>query len=119
MTPSSSHRERVAPERAQAPIRWSRPDAASVALVLLWAGGVVLALLVPAVIVSPSTVTAPHADVWKAFTASIVGSAVMIGAAFGLWLRRRDAAVLLMGAVPAFSCIVGGVVLTAAKLTGT
>ena len=50
-------------ERAQAPIRWPRPDAVGVVLILLWVIGVVFALFVPALIVSPGEEVAPTEDV--------------------------------------------------------
>jgi hypothetical protein len=88
-------------------------------LVALWAVGAFVALFVPALIVSPMAQTAPSRNVWIAFTATIAGAAIMVAASVVLWRRRNDAAVLIMGGIPAFATIAGGVILTASRLTGT
>jgi hypothetical protein len=121
VTPASSSRQPEASpdDRAQPPIRWPHPDRESLGLVLLWAVGLFLALFVPALFVAPTATKPPAADVWKAFASTLVGALVMLGAAGILWRRKADASVLLMGAVPAFACVAGGIILTAAKLTGT
>jgi hypothetical protein len=108
-----------APERAQAPIRWPRPSGFSLLLVLVWAVGVFVALFVPGFIVSPNAVKAPASDVWTAFTLSIVGCCLMIGAAIVLWRRTKDTAFFVMGAVPAFTALAGACIFAAAKITGT
>ena len=121
VTPASSNqrREDAGEVRAQAPIRWPHPTGAAVALVALWIVGLALALFVPAAIVSPMARTAPSGHVWTAFAVTILGSAVMIGAASLLWRRTGDAAFFIMGAVPAFATIAGGAIFAASKLTGT
>jgi hypothetical protein len=58
MTMSSTrgaHDHRIVPDgpRAQAPIRWPHPDRPALALFGVWAFGLVVALLVPALIVPP------------------------------------------------------------------
>lgn len=109
----------AAQDRAQAPIRWPRPDAAGVVLVLLWIAGVVLALFVPALIVSPGQEVAPTEDVLWALGCTVVGTLVMTVASMVLYRRTGEVGVVVLGAVPAFSCLAGGIVLAATKLTGT
>jgi hypothetical protein len=105
--------------RAQPPIRWPHPDAIGVFLMLIWAVGVVFALAVPAFIVSPGDATAPTADVLWAMTSTIVGSLVMMVSAYVLYRRTHEVGFAVLGAVPAFSCLAGGIILAATKLTGT
>ncbi|HEY6795646.1 MAG TPA: hypothetical protein VI248_13290 [Kineosporiaceae bacterium] len=119
MVTPSGRQEDASPARAQPPIRWSRPHPVSVALVALWAVGAFIALFVPALLVSPGAETAPPRDVWTAFGFTVAGAIVMILASVVLWRRRDDAAVLIMGGIPAFATIVGGAILTASRLTGT
>jgi hypothetical protein len=120
VTPASSRtpREDAHEERAQPPIRWARPAGDTLALVGLWAVGLIVALFIPAAIVPPSVRTAPERDVWIAFTITIVGAFVMIVAALILYRRKQDAAWLIMGGVPATVTIVGAAILAASKLTG-
>jgi hypothetical protein len=121
VTPAAGNQPRqdVAEERAQAPIRWPHPNSRDVSLVGLWAVGIFVALFLPALFVAPTAKNPPHGDVWLAFGSTVVGSLIMLGAASLLWRRKEDASVMLMGAVPAVSCIAGGVILTATKLTGS
>lgn len=105
-------------QRAQAPIRWPHPDGTTLALVGVWAVGVFVALFVPALFVAPTAKNPPSGQVWLAFSSTIVGAAVMLLAAFGLWRRNKDSAVLVLGGVPAVACVAGGIILAAAKLTG-
>jgi hypothetical protein len=106
-------------ERAQPPIRWPRPDAVGVVLILLWIAGVVFALFVPALIVSPGKEVAPTEDVVWALVSTIVGTLVMMVTAYILYRRTREVGFAVLGAVPAFSCLAMGIVLAATKLTGT
>jgi hypothetical protein len=104
-------------DRAQARLRWPHPDRASLLIVGVWVFGLVLALLVPALIVGPGE-TAPADEVWTAFTCTIIGATIMLGAAAALYRHSKDWADAVWGAVPATSVILGGVILTATKLTG-
>lgn len=106
-------------DRAQAPLRWPHPDRLTVTLVVTWAVGLVVALLVPAMIVGPGERNAPAAEVWTAFGITVLGAVVMLGAAAALYRHARDWAVMVWGMIPAFSVIVGGVILTTVKLTAT
>jgi len=106
-------------ERAQPPIRWPRPDAVGVVLILLWVVGVVFALFVPALIVSPGQQVAPTEDVVLALVSTVAGTLVMMVSAYVLYRRTREVGFAVLGAVPAFSCLAMGIVLAATKLTGT
>lgn len=119
VTPATRRtRPDVSENRAQPPIRWPRPDRRSLGLVALWAVGLVVALLVPAVIVSPTADNPPTGDVILALGATLLGAAVMLGASLILWRRSKDASVTVFGLVPAVACVVGGVIMTASKLSG-
>ena len=116
-TPGGS-RQQVEDERAQPPIRWPHPSRKDLGLIALWAIGIFVALFVPALFVAPTAQHPPAADVWKAFASTVVGSAIMLGAAMTLWRQKADSSILLMGVVPAVSCIAGGFILAASKLAG-
>lgn len=105
--------------RAQAPIRWPRPTPGGIALVLLWLVGVALALFVPALIVRPGELTAPTEDVLTALGCTIVGTVIMMVTSYILYRRTREVGLVIVGAVPAFACLAGGIILAASKLTGT
>ena len=106
-------------DRAQAKVRWPHPDRTSVIIAGGWLFGLLLALVVPALIVSPGERTAPDAQVWAAFGCTVAGAAVMLLAAWALYRHSRDWADAVWGIVPALSVVIGGVILTATKLTGT
>jgi hypothetical protein len=119
VTPSSGGApQQVGEDRAQPPIRWPHPSQKDLGLIALWAVGIFVALFVPALFVAPTAHHPPTGDVLKAFGSTVVGSAIMIAAAAALWREKADASILLMGVVPAVSCIAGGVILTASKLAG-
>jgi hypothetical protein len=88
-------------------------------LVLLWVAGVAVALFVPALIVSPGQLTAPTEDVLVALGCTVVGTVLMMVTAYVLYRRTGEVGAVILGAVPAFSCLAGGIVLAATKLTGT
>lgn len=123
MTTSSTrgdHDHRIVPHdgpRAQAPIRWPHPDRPTLALLGVWVFGLVVALLVAGLIVPPSSTTAEPARVWAAFGGTVVGCAIMIATSFAAYRRSHEGGVLVLGLVPAFSCIIGGLILAASKLT--
>lgn len=106
-------------QRAQPPLRWPQPDRQSVLIVGVWVLGLILALLVPALIVGPTELTAPAGQVWTAFGCTVVGAIVMLLAAAALYRHSGDWADLVWGVVPAVSVIVGGVIFTATKLSGS
>ncbi len=105
--------------RHQPPIRWPHPDGTTLGLVALWVVGLALALLVPALIVSPTARTAPPGQAWAAFGCTFLGCLVMFGVSLVMWRRNKDAAVLVFGGVPAIACLAGGIILATAKVTGT
>jgi hypothetical protein len=105
--------------RAQPPIRWPRPDAVGVVLILFWLVGVALALAVPALIVSPGETTAPTEDVIWALVSTVIGTLVMLISSYLLYRRTHEVGFAVLGGVPAASCLAMGIVLAATKLTGT
>ena len=110
---------RIVPDgpRAQAPIRWPHPDRLTLALFGLWLIGLLVALFVPALIVPPSASAAEAGRVWTAFGFTVLGSGVMIAAAVGLRRRSGEAGILVLGLVPAASCVMGGLIIAASKLS--
>ncbi len=118
-TANQSAPVRHSDNRAQAPIKWPKPDGVGVGLFLLWVVGVVVALGVPGLIVGPSEQTAPTGDILLAGGLTVVGCLIMIASAYIYYRRSGEIAVVMLGAVPAFSCLAGGVILAATKLTAT
>ena len=112
--PRSDHPTTEAP-RAQPPIRWPRPDAATLRSVGVWVLGLIIALAVPALIVSPGAKSAPIGRVLTALAFTFIGAGVMLLASYGLWRRHRDPLVFVAGAVPAIACVAGGVIIAASK----
>jgi hypothetical protein len=104
-------------ERAQAPIRWPRPDSTTITAIVIWLVGLVVALLVPAAIVPPGSETAEPGRIWTAFAVSVVGAAITLGATAFHARRKGDSAVLILGLVPAFSAVVGGVIFATTMLS--
>ncbi len=104
--------------RAQAPIRWPHPDRLTVSAVTTWVLGLLIGLAIPAAIVSPNRKFAPAGRVWTAFSFSVLGAVLMIGAAAVHWRRRGQAESLVLGAVPAVTVLVGGIILATAKIYG-
>lgn len=103
--------------RAQAPIRWPHPDGTTLALFALWLLGVAVALVVPALIVPPTADAQAAARVWTAFGFTVLGSGIMVAAVVGLWRRSGQAGILVLGIIPAVSCIAGGLIIAATKLS--
>jgi nitrate reductase gamma subunit len=103
--------------RAQAPIRWSRPEGTFLSATAVWLVGLVTALLVPAAIVPPSSVTAEPTKIWTAFAVSVVGAILLLGSTIFYYRRKGDSAVLILGLVPAFSTVVGGVIFATTMLS--
>ena len=106
-------------QRAQAKIRWPRLDATSIVLIALWAAGVLVALAVPGLIVGPGEEGAPTGRVLAAFACTAVGGLIMIVSSWIIYRRTKEIGVFVLGGVPAFSCIAGGVIFMATKLTET
>jgi len=117
-TPGSTRQHRLEDTdvRAQPPIRWPRLNAFALGLVALWAVGLLVALALPAMIVSPTATNPPTGDVWLALGCTVLGATIMMGAISVLWRRVRDGGLFVLGMVPAAVCIVGGAMLTAAKI---
>ncbi len=103
---------------AQAPIRWPRPERGTVIAIVAWVVGLLIALIVPALIVSPSKTTAPVDQAWTAFGFTALGAVIMFAATISQWRRTGDAASMVLGAVPASTVVVGGIILTTSKIYG-
>jgi hypothetical protein len=80
---------------------------------------VVIALAIPGLIVNPNEETAPRNDVLLAGGLTVVGCLIMIVASYVAYRRSGEIALVMLGGVPAFSCLAGGIILAATKLTAT
>lgn len=103
--------------RAQAPIRWPKADATTIGAVAVWALGLVVALAVPALIVPPGSRGADPSDIWTAFAISVVGSAIVLFSMAFLWRRKGEAGLLILGLVPAFATVSGGIIFATTMLS--
>ena len=112
--PSDPEHDTSAP-RAQAPIRWPRPDGPTLRSLAIWLIGLAIALGIPALIVSPGAATAPIGKVLTALSFTVLGAGVMLFASYVLYRRHRDPLVFVMGGVPAIACVAGGVIIAAGK----
>ena len=65
-------------ERAQAPIRWPRPDRFTLGLIAVWVIGLVIALAVPATIVPPTARHPSTGQTWFAFLFTVIGALIML-----------------------------------------
>ena len=104
--------------RAQAPIRWPRPDRSTLGIGAVWLLGLIIALVVPALIQSPS---AKHPEVgrtWFAFLFTVIGAGIMLTCSLLQYRRRRDGSVLALSGVTAAAVFLGGIILVATKLGG-
>jgi hypothetical protein len=104
--------------RAQAPIRWPRPDPTSVVLGVIYAIGLVVALAVPALIVPPSSTHPQVGRTWFAFLFTVIGAGLMLVSALVHFRRKRDGTILTIATVSAISVFLGGIILVATKLGG-
>ena len=108
----------TADDRAQAPIRWSRPEASSVVLGVIYFIGLIIALAVPALIVPPSATHPEVGRTWFAFLFTVIGAGTMLVASLLHFRRKRDGTVLTLATVSAISVFLGGIILVAVKLGG-
>jgi hypothetical protein len=104
--------------RAQAPIRWPRPDRFTLGLIAVWVVGLVIALAVPATIVPPTARNPSAGQTWLAFLFTMIGTTIMLTVSAIQYRRKRDPSVLTLGGVSAVAVILGGIILVATKLGG-
>jgi hypothetical protein len=105
-------------DRAQAPIRWPRPDGPTLVLIAIWVIGLLVALVVPALIVPPNATHPNVGRTWFAFLFTVLGAAIMLGVSLTAFRRTRDGTTLTFGGVAAISVFLGGIILVATKLGG-
>lgn len=108
----------TADDRAQAPIRWPRPQGRTLVLAAVWLVGLLVALVVPAFIVSPTAKNPTPSQAWIAFAFTMLGAAIMLFASLTHYRAKRDASVLTLGGVSAAALVLGGIILVATKLPG-
>ena len=104
--------------RAQAPIRWPRPDRFTLGLIAVWVVGLVIALAVPAAIVPPTARNPSPGQTWLAFLFTMIGAGIMLTVSMIQYRRKRDPSVLTLGGVSAVAVILGGIILVATPLGG-
>ena len=105
-------------ERAQAPIRWPRPDKFTLALLVAWVVGLVIALAVPALIVPPTAQHPSTGQTWFAFMFTVIGAVIMLTVSTLHYRREHEFTVATMATVCAIAVLVGGIILVATKLGG-
>jgi hypothetical protein len=104
--------------RAQAPIRWPRPDRYTLGIGLVWILGLLVALGVPALIQSPSAKNPEVGRTWFAFLFTVIGAGIMLTCSLLQYRRKRDGSVLAITGVSAAAVFLGGIILVATKLGG-
>ena len=104
--------------RAQAPIRWPRPDRPTLAIGAVWIAGLLIALVVPALIQSPSAKNPEVGRTWFAFLFTVIGAGIMLTCSLVQYRRKRDGSVLALTGVCAAAVFLGGIILVATKLGG-
>jgi hypothetical protein len=114
----SSTTTRRSQPRANAPIRWPHPGWPVLSLIGIWVLGLLLAVGVPALIVSPGAQHAPNADVFLAFGCTLAGALVMTGVGLAFLRRHEDPVATAFGIVPAIAVTVCGLIMMATKLPG-
>ena len=105
-------------ERAQAPIRWPRPDKFTLGLIAAWIVGLVIALAVPAAIVPPTARHPSTGQTWLAFLFTLIGALIMLTVSTLHYRRERDISVVTLASVCAIAVVIGGIILVATKLGG-
>ncbi len=104
--------------RAQAPIRWPRPDRFTLGLVAVFVVGLVIALAVPATIVPPSARNPSAGQTWLAFLFTLIGVVIMLAAVTVHYRRKKEVSIVTLGAVSAIAVLLGGIIIVATKLGG-
>lgn len=105
-------------ERAQAPIRWPRPDGFTLGLLVVWVVGFIIALAVPALIVPPTARHPAVGQTWIAFAFTLIGALIMLTSSTLHYRREREISVLTLASVCAIAVVIGGIILVATKLGG-
>ena len=105
-------------ERAQAPIRWPRPDRFTLGLIVAWFVGLIIALAVPATIVPPTAQHPSTGQTWFAFLFTVIGALIMLTVSTLHYRREHEFTVATMATVCAIAVVVGGIILVATKLGG-
>jgi hypothetical protein len=96
-------------------VRGFRPSRPTLVLAAVWVVGLLIAVAVPAAIAPPNESSPGAGRLWLAFAFSALGAGVMLTVAALVYRRTKDAAALVLGAVPAVSVILGGLILVATK----
>jgi drug/metabolite transporter (DMT)-like permease len=107
-----------AENRAQAPIRWPRPDRTTVTLIVTYFVGLLIALIIPALIVPPRSEHPAVGRAWFAFLFTVIGAGIMLVSSLLHFRRKRDGTILTLACVSAISVFLGGIILVAVKLGG-
>src|SRR3954468_176511 len=95
-------------ERAQAPIRWPHPDRLTLALIVVWVVGLIIALAVPALIVPPTAQHPSTGQTWFAFSFTLIGVVIMLVASVVHYRREHDPSIFTLAASPPSPCSSAG-----------
>lgn len=103
-------------ERHVAPIRWPKPTRGGLALFALWAGGAAFGMVLPAMLVSPSSKGASTSLLLSAFGLTVVGVLIMVTACMIAFRRGRDGAIIIFAIIPTGVLLAGGMMLLGTKI---
>lgn len=101
-----------------APIRWPRPELHTLLALAVWVVGVLVGVLLPALVVPPSSTTASTGEVWLAFSCTVVGVLVMLAVGAHLYRRFHERGLLVFTVVPSGTVLLGGFMFLGLKLFG-
>ncbi|GAB7192648.1 hypothetical protein NUM3379_33570 [Kineococcus sp. NUM-3379] len=123
-----------AEHRALAPIRWRRPDRGTTLSMALWAVGLLIALVVPAILAPPefgntgdpgAGSVQPHGNpgisglnIGLAMGATVLGSLIMLVSAYALHRRTGSIGAAILAFVPTFVVVVSGAIIATMLLLG-
>ena len=116
-----------AEHRALAPIRWRKPDKGTTASMALWAVGLLIAIVVPALLAPPefgntgdpgAGSVQPHTGTVVSGTAvglpmgaTVLGSLIMLVSAYALHRRTGSIGAAILAFVPTFVVVVSGAII--------
>ena len=114
-----SHPTPAGPQHGQkpvAPIRWPRPAASTIVILLVWIVGVIVGILGPALVVSPGAGSISTATALLGFGINVVGFLIMVVTGVLLYRRERDGGLMVFTIVPSGAVLLSGMVMLGTKM---